>query len=366
MVLVLLTMLMSISGCGNGEKGTVSGTNYYYPEQTTEENVWEEEIKETIKADFSAEHYMIMENDMTMEYMILQQMESGKQYINTYSLTTRFLDKYGNNTSVSEFEPGCVITVGEKDSEGKLKSAQLSDAVWEYEEIVRFEIDEERGIFQIADTNYFFDEDLFVVSAGKELALSEIKKEDKLRIIGMNKEILSVTVTTGQGMISLKNTELFEGSFIQIGNKIFAEITGEMTMEIPEGTHMVTVANKGYGGSKEYEIIRDEVTEIDLEELKGEGPKIGNITFKIGTTDEKETEIIFKVDGKEVDYDEAVELPYGVHAIAAEAFGYETYAKKLFVNSEEATIMIALDKEISTASQEKNSETKEEVNTDLA
>ena len=270
---------------------------------------------------------------------------------------------------MSEFDAGRIITLGEKDVEGRLKSAQITDDVWEYEDVVRYKIEIERGVFTIADTKYSFDADVFVVSAGESIGLSDIKEEDELRVIGMNKEILSVTVTTGQGTIALKNTELFEGSFIQIGNKIFAEITGEIQLDVPEGTYTVTVANKGYGGSMEYEVLRDEVTEIDLEELKGEGPKKGAISFEIATTDENDdADILFKVDGKEVDYDEPVELAYGIHSIAAEAFGYETYAKRLFVNSETATIRIALDIETSSSTTETGQEEKEseKVNTNLA
>ena len=365
--LLTLMLVLLATGCGNDGKGTVAGTNYYYPQQETESEV-QTEAEAAVKAELSAEHYMIVANDMTAQHMILQQMESGKQYLYNYSLTTKFMDKYGNNTSVSYFEPGRLITIGEKDSKGKLKAAQISDDVWEYENVVRYEIDEARGVFQIADTKYSFDEELFVVSAGYRIQISDIKEEDELRVIGMNKEILSVAVTTGQGTIALKNTELFEGSFIQIGNKIFAEITGEIQLEVPEGVHTVTVANKGYGGSKEFEVIRDEVTEIDLDELKGEGPKKGAITFKIATTDENtDAEITFKVDGKEVSYAEPIELAYGVHSIAAESFGYETYAKKLFVNSETATISIALDTESSSSTAESNeNESNAETNTNLA
>ena len=366
-VLLAGLFLLLAVGCGKDGKGTVAGTNYYYPEQETESEV-RTETEAVVKAEFGAEHYLIMVNDMTMQHLVLQQMESGEQYLYNYSLTTKFMDKYGNNIAVSYFEPGRMITVGEMDSEGKLKSARISDDVWEYEDVVRFEIDEERGVFKIADTKYSFDEDLFVVSAGDRIKVSEIKEEDELRIVGMNKEILSVSVTTGQGTIALKNTELFEGSFIQIGNKIFAEITGEIQLDVPEGVHTVTVANKGYGGSKEFEVIRDEVTEIDLDELKGEGPKMGAITFKIGTTDENEdAEITFKVDGKEVEYEEPIELAYGIHTIAAESFGYETYAKKLFVNSETATISIALDTESSSSVAEKEEDDRDSnTNTNLA
>lgn len=367
-ILTLLTMvvLLLIAGCGSDGKGTVAGTNYYYPQKESESETGTE-MEVSVKAELSAEHYMILANDMTAQHMILKQMDSGKQQLYQYSLTTRFLDKYGNNTAVSYFEPGRMITIGEKDSEGRLKSAQISADVWEYEDVLRFDIDEERGVFKIADTKYSFGDGLFVVSAGNQIKLSEIKEEDELRVVGMNKEILSVAVTTGQGTIVLKNTELFEGSFIQIGNKIFAEITGEIHLDVPEGIHTVTVANKGYGGSKEYEVIRDEVTEIDLDELKGEGPKIGTVTFKIGTTDENaNADIAFKVDGKEVDYKEAIELSYGIHTIAAESFGYETYAKKLFVNSESATISIALDKESSTGAAEEAEKNNSDTNTHLA
>ena len=367
--LLMMAAIVLVIGCGSNESETVSGTNYYYPEKETErETQMTEVVDSSVKAELKPEHYMIIVNDMAMQHMLLRQMESGKQFLYYYSTTTRFLDKYGNNTAVSEFDPGRIITLGEKDVEGRLKTAQITDDVWEYEDVVRYKIEIERGVFTIADTKYSFDADVFVVSAGENINLSDIKEEDELRIIGMNKEILSVAVTTGQGTIALKNTELFEGSFIQIGNKIFAEITGEIQLDVPEGVHTVTVANKGYGGSMEYEVLRDEVTEIDLEELKGEGPKKGAITFKIATTDENtDADIVFKVDGEDMDYDEPIELAYGIHTIAAESFGYETYAKKLFVNSETATIKIALDIEKSSGVAEQKPEgEKTETNTNLA
>lgn len=363
--LLMLFLLLLLTGCGTNGKETVTGTNYYYPEQT-EAETQKEEVVESVKAGFSTECYMIIMNNMAKEQMLLKQMESGKLQIRMYSLTTNFKDKYGNSTSVSCFEPGKIITIGEEDSKGKIKSARISDEVWEYEDVVRFDIDAERGIFQIADTKYYFEPNVYVVSGENMIKVSDIKEEDELRVIGKNKEIVSVAVTTGQGTISLKNTELFKDSFIQIGNKIFAEITGEMELEVPEGSYTITVANKGYGGSKEYKVERDQTTIVDLDELKGDGPKIGVINFVIGTTDENEdAEIAFLIDNQEADFKEPIELTYGIHTIEAESFGYETYHKKLFVNSESAMIVIALDKEASSAAAVKE-ETSAEVNTNPA
>lgn len=62
---------------------------------------------------------------------------------------------------------------------------------------------------------------------------------------------------------------------------MFAQITGEMTIEIPEGTYTAAVANNGYGGSTEITITRGQETVLDLETLKGEGPKYGSILFAV-------------------------------------------------------------------------------------
>ena len=352
-------LIFICAGCDAGKKPSVSGKDYYYPKTETETR---SEMQETsVKAEFGTEHYMIINNNMAKEYMIVRQLESGKESLVTYSLTTSFFDKYGSSTSVGSFEPGQIITLGQKDSDGRLKSIRLADGVWEYENIIRYKIEEERGVFEIADTKYYFDENLRVFSDGKRVKLSDIK-EDELRIVGMNKQILSVVVTTGHGMIAIKNTELFEDSFIQIGRDIFAEITGEMELEVPEGKYIVSVANKGYGGSKEYEVKRGEVTEIDLDELKGEGPKMCSIVFEIGTADENtDAEITFRIDGETVDYDAPVDLAYGIHSIKAESEGYETYAKKLYVNSETAVISIILEEEDGTGN-ENNEEVPDEEN----
>ena len=85
------------------------------------------------------------------------------------------------------------------------------------------------------------------------------------------------------------------------------------------------------------EIARGETCTLDLDELKGEGPKTGSIIFYIdveGAT--------LSIDGDTVDYSAPVVLTYGVHTLHAEAAGYDDFDKKLFVNSAAANIDISL------------------------
>ncbi len=351
----MLCAAFSIMACGKKDSGVVTG-QYYYPSQEEAGPAAETEAVESTESSavqaetLGTDAFLITENDMQEECIILEQLASGKQYMYYYSVTTQFLDKYGNHAAVSEFEPGRVITIGKKDVDGRLMQAQLSDAVWEYPDVTRYSVDEERGVFTIADTNYSYDAGVFVHSDGSRLQLSDLTELDTLRIVGIGKKILSVSVTTGHGELKLANTKLFEGSFIQIGSRIFSQITSNMEMELPEGTYTVAVANNGYGGSTEIEIKRGQETVLDLDTLKGEGPKTGNILFAVDVAG-----AVLQIDGKVVDYSQAVPLQYGVHTLTVTADSYDTYSKKLYVNSEKATIVIGLSGEDTTTTADADS-----------
>ncbi|MBS7145445.1 MAG: hypothetical protein KH093_09180 [Roseburia sp.] len=341
LVISILSMIM-MAGCGQQTR-PISTAQYYNPAKETVADT-EEAEGAGAKTSIGTDLYLIIGNDMTNEQLNLKQLASGKQYLYVYSLSTDFLDKYGNSATTMDFEPGRVIHVGKKDGEGRLLQAQIADEVWEYSDITKYSVDTERGIFKIADSKYSYDADLFVESNGEKIRLSDLNEKDEIRVVGIGTKILSVSVTTGQGTLELKNTSVFEGSFIQVGSKIFAQITHNMKLEIPEGTYTVTVANEGYGGSKEVEIARGEICTLDLDELKGEGPKTGSITFYIdveGAT--------FSIDGDTVDYSAPVVLTYGVHELHAEADGYDDFDKKLFVNSAAANIDISLTSESTTS-----------------
>lgn len=341
-VLIVVFSMIMMAGCGQQTR-PVSTAQYYNPAKETAADT-EEAEGAGAKTSIGTDLYLIIGNDMTNEQLNLKQLVSGKQYLYVYSLSTDFQDKYGNSATTVDFEPGRVIHIGKKDGEGRLLQAQIADEVWEYSDITKYSVDTERGIFKIADSKYSYDADLFVESNGEKIRLSDLNEKDKIRVVGIGTKILSVSVTTGQGILELRNTSVFEGSFIQVGSKIFAQITHNMKLEIPEGTYTVTVANEGYGGSTEVEIARGEVCTLDLDELKGEGPKTGSITFYIdveGAT--------LSIDGDTVDYSAPVVLTYGVHELHAEADGYDDFDKKLFVNSAAANIDISLTGE-STAS----------------
>lgn len=337
-------MLLFLAGCsGNSRSGTISQSRYGSGNKVivAEEGTEAVELSaETAENRTDSGIYIIKQMDMANEVIGLIQVSNQRQQQIGYTMSTRFLDKYGNTASVSSFTPGAAVNIEVDKATSKLLALQMSDDVWVYDNIVRYTVDGEKGIFTTAGTDYKIDAETTIYSGNEEVTLESIGAEDELRAVGIDKKILSLTITTGHGFLYLKNTKLFEGSIICVGSKIFSEVTKDMKLEVPEGIYVVTVANDGYGGSKEVQIERNADLVLDLDELKGEGPKICNLTFEVGTEN-----AMIRIDGKKVDYAEPIEVRYGTHALEISADGYETLSKKLVVNSKEATIEIGLTEE---------------------
>ena len=108
-------------------------------------------------------------------------------------------------------------------------------------------------------------------------------------------------------------------------------------MQVAEGTYELTVANNGWGGSTEVTITRGQTTTVDLDAIKGKGPKSGKVRFLIDVTGS-----VLLIDDKEVDYSDPVKLTYGQHTIAVYADGYDVWRRNLYVNSKKSTIIINL------------------------
>lgn len=262
---------------------------------------------------------------------------TGVQYQYYYGLTTGFFDKYGNHMSVSDIHQGDVVDISGADSDGKAKRIQKSDKVWTNDAVTNFSVDKDKSVLEIGSSSYRLGERTMIFSGSEVIDTDSITSQDKLSVVGIDKDIVSISVTTGHGTLQLSNTSLFEGSFLQLGDRIFAEITKDMSLDVPEGSYTLAVANNGWGGSTDIEIKRGETTKVNLNDLKGEGPKKSSILFEVDVQSAK-----IYVDGSEIDYTSPVEITYGKHTLKVTADGYDTWTRTLYVNSKEATIQITI------------------------
>ena len=334
-MLAVLFGALLVTGCSGD--GMPKKPEYFQPQSQNREDADTQDTEE--KEDSSYEYALLMSLDMVEETLVVHDYASDRDYTYHFDLSTRFLDKYGDYTSETRFVPGTIVKLGERDGEGTLKSLQLSPDVWVYEDVSNYSYDIQRGIFEIAGENYRMGQQFKVFSDENQTALASIGEKDVLTVIGVDKQVLSVQITTGHGTLHLTNTELFDDSYLQLNKDRFFRIQGEMEIEVPEGTYTMAIANDGWGSTQEITVVRNETLTLDLDSIKGEGPKYGNILFAIDVVGAK----LF-VDREEIeDYTEPISLKYGAHEISVSMEGLDSWTRTLYVNSPEATIEITLD-----------------------
>lgn len=351
-------LLLMLAGCASSVDPSVLenvGNTAQLETQQEEDAVIQQQMVKDREAVSELDLYLLVKWNTEEKKIRLYRYATGMEYEYRYGDSTLFQDKYGDYKQESDFLPGTIVHIGGIDPDGNLTKVQKADEVWTYENISRYSIEETRGIFEIADTRYQWKNDLYVMSNENRITLADISANDKISVIGYGKTILSVIVTQGQGTLALSNTELFEGSLLQLGTKIYKEITENMTMEVPEGTYILSVANNGWGGSTEITISRGETTTVDLDSIKGSGPSYCKIQFKVSVA-----EATLYIDGEEIDHNMLQRIVYGKHKITVEAEGYDTWTRYLYVNSEKATIEIDLDEEEEETVETSESEEEEE------
>lgn len=328
LALVIFTVFVALSGCGKKDDGPVSMKGYASGvEAATEEEIQAEE----------SSLYTVSSVDTTLSTMTFLNIDTGRYEQYSYTDGTVFKDRHGSLISAASMVPGKVVTLTLRDKDLILEKVEQSADAWEMDDIGKFSYNEEDKIFTIGDTKYSYDEELQVFSGDAAIELSAVTGQDTLRIQGIDRKVLSVSVTTGHGVIQLVNTQALEGGWLSLNHKNYYKITENMQLEVPEGTYELTVAGNGYGGSTEVAVTRNEQISVDVDSIKGEDPKYCTLTFAVDVAG-----ALMYIDGSQVDYTQPLQLQYGIHSIQITADGYDAWSKRLYVNSPEAQIEIAL------------------------
>ena len=343
LALVIFTVFVALSGCGRKDDGPVSMKGYASGvEAATEEETQAEE----------SSLYTVSGVDTTLSTMTFLNIDTGRYEQYSYTDGTIFKDRHGSLISAASMVPGKVVTLTLRDKDLILEKVEQSADAWEMDDIGKFSYNEEDKIFTIGDTKYSYDEELQVFSGDAAIELSAVTGQDTLRIQGIDRKVLSVSVTTGHGVIQLVNTQALEGGWLSLNHKNYYKITENMQLEVPEGTYELTVAGNGYGGSTEVAVTRNEQTSVDVDSIKGEDPKYCTLTFAVDVAG-----ALMYIDGSQVDYTQPLQLQYGIHSIQITADGYDTWSKWLYVNSPEAQIEIALSGDDTGSTETESTET---------
>lgn len=366
LLFILLSAAFLVScGSTDGTRVSTNGqTGLMADEMNVADDLGDTESKAEDSRQVAEELYAVISMNTKNNTLRLYDCKKNRQEDYTYNDATYFMDKYGKITSASQIVPGRIVQLEVYRKTGELRTVQVSDEAWIYEDIKRYSVEPDENILRIADTKYYYEDDLHVFSDDKMISIKELGENDILRVQGIGRKIMTISVTSGHGTIRLTNTDLFEGGWMSLSSKMYFQVTKDMQIEVAEGNYVLSVANDGYGDSKEITVERGEETVVDLDELKGEGPKFCTVTFEVGVEN-----AVMTLDGEVIDYNEPQQIKYGIHRLEIVAEGYETWSRRLYVNSKEATIKVAMTSDGSTpagddTSTEKDSSTEKDTSSE--
>lgn len=286
----------------------------------------------------SADTAVVLATDETNKAVTLINMETGKQYTLYYDGTTYVQDKYDGPMTISQIRAGDVVDVTFLKGRKQLTSIKLSPEAWVYNDIYNYDLAGANGTASIGSQTYSLPKGVVVLSEGQRVDTAEVVSQDVVTISGIAHKIYSINVDKGHGYLSLKNEQPLLGGWIEVGNSVIRQITEDMLLVVPEGEYQVALSNHGIGCVKTVTIERDKEVVLDVDDIEIPEDATGKILFNVTPDTAK-----VSVDGKPVDISKAVELPYGIHRVQAEAAGYDTLIKHIQVGSEYATISFTLE-----------------------
>lgn len=330
--LVIVSISLFVSGCA----GNDSKINETSGDKTSVEGFVMPKAGTYDSADTEA---LVVSIDKEKNTCTLYNRTVGKNYTLSYDGTSKIYDKYGSLTVIDQISAGDVVDVTFLKSKKLLNSMTRSADIWVYDDVSDFEIDALNGRMLIDGADYRFKDDLMIFAGQTKAQLMDINSCDRLKVIGKDRNIYSITIEQGHGYLRLKGQDYFEGGWIEVG-KIIKTVNDDMLLAVPVGKYDIKLKNGEYEGIRNVVIESNKETVLDVSDMVTvDSTMYGTLIL---VTDPLDAELF--VDGKEADISKPLSLEYGIHQLIVRKEGYESLTQYIKVGQESATLEITLDK----------------------
>ena len=335
-VIVCLTTLFEDNKTGSSGRHNSTNKTTAQTEETVDEN----------KRYNREEIVVITAIDIAASKITVQSLNESAEFVLTYNGGTVVKSKYDNQLMMEQIKVGEIARIGYVSGTHKLIELQEYGDAFENTMATRWMVDYDKKLITIGSDTFSYDDNIFIVSNGKNLDIREISGIDELTVRGIGNKIYSVDVTKGHGFVRLTNTSNYVGGVIEIGDRLSTIIVEDMILAAPEGTFDLTATINGVGGRKEIQVIRGQETVVSLGSFEQSVTRYGTVKLNVLPEDAEAT---LTIDGEEMDYNELLSIPYGKHTLKLMSNNYDTYTKEIKISSVYSTININMSDEEATS-----------------
>lgn len=359
MTAVLAAAVLAVTGCSMGGNLT-GGTDQ--PDQNTVQDADQETVASELNRSGiydSEDAAVVVKKDLEAGTVQFQNITSSRRYTLHYDGTTTVYDKNDQALSMEQLKEGSVVTVRFYKPRKALAYVKENTDCVSYRNVRNYDMDLRKGTITIGNELYNISAHVVVVSGGRETDMMEVNQMDVLSVWGYKNMIYGVNVEKGHGYLRLQNEDYFVGGWIDVGDSVIRKVAQDMLLVVPEGTHTVTVSNKGSSATQEITFARNEEMAWDLGDIEITVVQKGTVIFTLNPVTAK----VF-IDGRQVDASRPVQLEYGLHQMRITADGYDTVAQYIRVAEPSANVAVELEKSEETT--EETGETAQDKTTDEA
>lgn len=322
---IFINCLVVFSGCVK-RTGSTGGTAGLYREK--EETATE--VTDTDARRGSTDIVVLTYIDFPASQLTVKSIGDGRLYTLNYNGGTSIQNRFGTEILMQDMELGEVAEVSFTAGSQKLLSIKESETAWENTTVKKWSIDYDKKIMTIGSDKFIYDDNLVILSNGRQIDIHQLNSVDSLVVKGMDKKICSINVKVGHGYIRVTDETNLLGGLIEVGTNIMTVISEDMMIVAPEGTYTLTASKNGVGGSTEIVVNRDDETTVSLSGFQGEVERQGNVKFNIRPED---TQYNVFIDSRSVDAAEVIPLSYGVHKLVITSDKYTDYTEDIVVSS---------------------------------
>ncbi|MDE7416527.1 MAG: PEGA domain-containing protein [Lachnospiraceae bacterium] len=326
---------LTFTGCA--QNGGTNQSNSNTAESTEQETVIDELSRSGIYD--SEDAAVVVKKDLEAGTVQFQNITSSRRYTLNYDGTTTIYDKNDQALSMEQLKEGSVVTVRFYKPRKALAYVKENPNCISYYNVRSYNMDLRKGTITIGNELYNISGHVVVVSDGRETDMMEVNQMDVLSVWGYKNMIYGVNVEKGHGYLRLQNEDYFVDGWIDVGDSVIRKVAQDMLLVVPEGTHTVTVSNKGSSATQEITFARNEEMAWDLGDVEITVVQKGIVIFTLNPVTAK----VF-IDGREVNVSRPVEIEYGLHQMRITADGYDTVAQYIRVAEPSANIAVELEK----------------------
>lgn len=280
---------------------------------------------------------VVIQNDTQNSQLQIRELDTDTVDTLSYGATSTVTDQYKSEIEGTQIEVGQIYTVTYRLSDAKIEVAEVTEDVWEYQDVKKFSFNGDENMMQLAGGKYQYDTKTYFASSTSTIEPMEFSSQDVLTVRGIGIKVYSAVRTSGHGYIRLTNYNDFMGGMAEVGDKIIVPIAQNMLITAGEGTYRLTLSKTGASATKTVTVKNDTEVVVDFSDYVPTTKNIGEVTFDV----EPEGADV-ALNGTTINYSKPVRLNYGKYKVTVSMTGYQTYSGVLNVAEPSKTISIDL------------------------